>query len=343
MMNRRKLVAGLIGAPMALRTGLALGADSAQAQARKDSFKVYMVVWRGETQVEKGFKDYFQKSGLKVDYVLRSAGQRMEPLAGFAQEINQAKPDLVYVFSTDAAVGLVGTYDTTTPELYVSPDIPVVFAGVGGPVNAHIVRALDKPGRNVTGVIHLAPVDVQLKAMQSFMPIKRLGVMYNRAEAYGRFAARETMRLCEEQKIDLVLGTPVDEHRDPQRELITPVLEEIAKAKPDLVYVPSTSFFAPHAKHLTDEALRLRLPTFSGVESLMQAGRPMMGLVSPFYGVGQFAGFKAEQILKGQRRADQIPVETLTRFSFIINIGVARELELYPPMAILKYAQIIGK
>ena len=50
---------------------------------------------------------------------------------------------------------------------------------------------------------------------------------------------------------------------------------------------------------------------------------------------------KSEQILVGQTRPADIPVETLRRFSLIVNMEVARALHLYPPLAMLNYAEVI--
>ena len=83
-----------------------------------------------------------------------------------------------------------------------------------------------------------------------------------------------------------------------------------------------------------------RLPTFCGVETLIRQ-HCMTGLVSPLYAVGQFAAFKAEQILTGGKDPGEIPIETLSRFSFVVNMETAHKLKVYPPMEILRFAQFI--
>jgi len=63
--------------------------------------------------------------------------------------------------------------------------------------------------------------------------------------------------------------------------------------------------------------------------------------VSHYYNVGLFAGFKAEKILLRSTRAGDIPIETLKRFSFLVNMETARKINFYPPVMILKFAEII--
>jgi len=49
-------------------------------------------------------------------------------------------------------------------------------------VDANIVPDLGRPGRNVTGTIHIAPITVQLNTILAYRPIRRLGVVYNPQE-----------------------------------------------------------------------------------------------------------------------------------------------------------------
>ena len=66
-----------------------------------------------------------------------------------------------------------------------------------------------------------------------------------------------------------------------------------------------------------------------------------MSLISRYYSLGQLTAYKAEQILVDGVAPEAIPIETLKRFSLIINMPLARELKLYPPLAMLNYAEVI--
>ena len=72
------------------------------------------------------------------------------------------------------------------------------------------------------------------------------------------------------------------------------------------------------------------------------ASGALLGLVSRYYNVGQFAAYKAERILSGHAPAQGIPVETLTRFSLQIDLRVARRLDVLPPLEMFNYAELIG-
>ena len=106
------------------------------------------------------------------------------------------------------------------------------------------------------------------------------------------------------------------------------------------LYLPPDSGLTARAATLLSEALALGLPSFASTEALVKAGA-VAGLVAPYESIGQFTGFKAEQILVGARAPETIAVETLSRFSLQINLPVARRLGLPPPLAMLEYAELL--
>jgi putative ABC transport system substrate-binding protein len=88
-------------------------------------------------------------------------------------------------------------------------------------------------------------------------------------------------------------------------------------------------------------AMDAKLPTFSATEGVLGASAPILaGLVSSYYTIGQFAGFKAEQILAKDIAARDIPIETLTRYSFVVRMDVAKALGVLPPVSLFNHAVI---
>jgi putative ABC transport system substrate-binding protein len=66
-----------------------------------------------------------------------------------------------------------------------------------------------------------------------------------------------------------------------------------------------------------------------------------MGLVSNYSNAGAFAGYKAEQILLGKTVAGKIPIETLQRFALVVNMKAATQLGVYPPLDLIKIAELL--
>lgn len=320
----------------AATAGCALAAKPARAAK---PHRIAMVQWRGDTDVDRGMRDYLARAGLPVEYSVYNAAQDRAALAAIVQQVKAARPDLIYAFSTEGALGVAGAIGAD-PAAHVT-DIPVVFAAVGDPLSANLVHGMPLSGRNVTGVIHLAPVKVQFETLASLFAPRRLAVLYNAAETYGRGAVAELRAVAEAAGVELVVESPTDADGKPHQELIAPALDRLAASQPDALYLPSTSFFIPLAEMLTEAAVARGLPTFSANEPMIRRGKAMAGLVSSFYEVGQFAGHKVERILAGGQSPAEVPVEALSRFSLLINMAAARELQVYPPITMLRYAEVI--
>ncbi|HET7159720.1 MAG TPA: hypothetical protein VFI62_12035, partial [Burkholderiales bacterium] len=63
--------------------------------------------------------------------------------------------------------------------------------------------------------------------------------------------------------------------------------------------------------------------------------------VSSYYNAGSYAGYMAELILTGKRMVGSIPVDTLARFTLLINMKTATQLGIYPPLDLIPIAEIL--
>ena len=335
-MNRRRLLQTCAAIPLLLSGGAAL---CAPAKVPKKKFKVFVVVHREGAKADDGFMDYLKNAGLDVEYVTRNVNTDYKLLPGIVEEIKQQKPDLVYTQSTEVTLGIAGLDVEPNPGKFVR-DIPIVFSMVADPIAAKLVKNLEQPGRNLTGAIHTVDLPVQLKAMQLYMPFKRLGMLYTPNEKAQVRRYDLLKKLLSAEKIELVAADPLGPDKLPQEEQLIPMLDRMVALKPDIVYIPPVNFFGKHEEFLMQEALKRKLPTFCATEGLVKKGG-LMGFVAPLFNVGALAGFKAEQILLGKTTAHKIPIQVLSKFSFIVNMPTARELNLFPPMQVLRIAQIV--
>ena len=334
-LNRRRLLQAFAILPGLLSGRLA----SAQSTVTRKKFKVFVVIFREGTRSDEGFIEYLKRAGLNIEFVVRNIAKDVKLLPDIVEEIRQLKPDLIFTQSTEVTKGIAGEHDAINPEKFIR-DIPVVFAMVGDPIGAKLVRSLEMPARNLTGAIHVISMSVQLNSMKQYMPIKRLGIIYVKSEATQRKTYDQLKKLTDAQGIELVAADPLGADGNPQIERIIPMLDRMAAFKPDLVYVPNANFFGAHSDLLMGEALKRKLPTFCALETQIESGG-LMGSVAKLVNVGALAGYKAEQILLGKRTAQTTTIEVLPKFSFIVNIDTARILSLYPPMQVLRYAQIV--
>ena len=325
---------------------LALAALTATASvAQAEPFSIYMIVHRAGSGADDGFRDYLKANGVDAEFIFRDMENDRSRLPGYVEEIKALKPDLVYTQTTSVTRAVVGRLEEADPAKHVL-DIPVVFSMVSFPGRSKLVPTDPDPDapmlskRNLTGARHVVSNLVRLNAMRTYMPFDKLGMLYDKSSGAQRRSEAAMRALVEKEGIEFVSDSPTEPkvERDPAE--IEPTLRRLKEAGVDFLYIPPSNFFGAHAELVTSAATGLGLPTFCGVETLIRK-HCMTGLVSPLYAVGQFAAFKAEQILTGGRDPGEIPIETLSRFSFVVNMETAHKLKVYPPMEILRFAQFI--
>ncbi len=312
------------------------------AAAGGKPFQIYGITFRGSTEVERGFEEYFASRKVPVQITWRDLNRDPNRMPAFLTEIRQTKPDLIYTWGTSVTLGVVGPYDAADHSPFIQ-NIPVVFTLVAAPVLAKIVPQLANTGRNVTGVTHVAPTEAQVNAMGQYRPLQTLGVLYTPTERNSVVILEELRRLARERNFKL-LERPfrLDANNKPSAEGASELVRELKAAGAQWLYLPPDSFLGTLAEGvIIPTAMEESLPTFASTEQLMQAGA-LTGLVSRYFSLGQYTAHKVEQILVGKQAPSSIAVDTLKRFSYQISMAAAKRLKLPPPMNMLNFAELIN-
>jgi putative ABC transport system substrate-binding protein len=318
-----------------------LAADG-NAQSPQRPYRIYAITFRGMTDVERGFQEFFSSRRIPVQITFRDLNRDPSRMAGFIEEIKRTRPDLVYTWGTSVTLGVVGTYDGYDPAVHIT-DIPVVFTLVAAPVLAKIVPDLKSPRRNVTGVYHVAPTEAQIRAMQSYRPFKSIGILYTPTEQNSVVVVDEVREVSKRMGFS-VIAKPLrlDASKKVTAEGAPEMIRELKAQNVDWLYLPPDSYLGTQAKGvIIPAAMEARLPTFASTEQLMETGA-LTGLVSRYTQIGQFTAYKAEQILVQKVPPSKIPVETLTRFSLQVRMDVAEALKLPPPLPMFNYAELLN-
>jgi putative ABC transport system substrate-binding protein len=239
-------------------------------------------------------------------------------------------------------LAVVGPYDSPTPGRYIN-DIPVLFTLVASPTLAKIVRDVKTPGRNVSGVTHIGSTEAQIRAMTQYRPFDTLGILYTSTEENSLAVLSEIRQLGRVNRFQTIERSfRLDARRRPVSDSAADMVREIKEAGAQWLYLPPDSYLGTVAEQLiVPAAMEAGLPTFASTEQLMQTGA-LLGLVCRYYNLGQFTAHKAERILVGRESVAQMPVETLSRFSYQVRLSAARRLKLLPPMSMLGYAELVG-
>ena len=337
-MSRRILLVALIwcgvmGLPVS--QGLAQTPDASQAVT---PFRIFAVVWRGETEVEQGFRDYLTQRAIPFEMTVRNLNLDRGNAPPIVEEIKRVHPDLVYTWGTGTTSSIVGKFDTDTPESFVR-DIPAVFTLVSYPKVAKIVESYERTGRQVTGVAFLAPVETQLKTILAYRPFTTIAVIYDRTAGNSRINVADLREAAPGMGINLLeLPVPLGDNGKPDPAALPGLVEEAKMAGAELLYMGPDSFLTRHADTYTGAAIAAGLPTFASTQAPLKNSRAMFGLVTDYHTLGKLTALQAERILVERRRPEDLPVARLARYKLWINMDVMRELGLYPPMDMIAIA-----
>lgn len=72
------------------------GALAEPARTAQRPFRIYAVTFRGMTDVEKGFAEYFASRKIPVQISYRDMNREPQRMPGFLEEIRATRPDLIY-------------------------------------------------------------------------------------------------------------------------------------------------------------------------------------------------------------------------------------------------------
>lgn len=314
---------------------------AAQAGGKK---LIHAIFWKGCEELCRGFQSYIADKKINAEFTIKDAAQDKTKLPGFLAEARAAKADLILTWGTSVTLGIAGTLNDTDDPRF-NNDIPLVFTGVADPVGAGIVQSLESTSRkNITGTFNRVPEAVNIATIRSYLPrFKRLGLLYNANETNSLIKRDEISALATTMNFELVaLELPLGDEGTPRAADIPARMVELKDQGVDFIYLGSSSFLDANRDIFTGSAVDNGIPVLSPYERLVRNSHALLSIAADYYNLGRLAARQAEKILIEGRVPGDIPVERMTEFAYVINMDVARRLNLYPPVEILQIAETVN-
>ena len=327
---------------LVLSLGLSAPLVYAQSSTSARTPRILMITFRGETDVEKGFRASLRSAGVNADILSRDVNRDVKNVGAILKAAVEFKPDLIYTWGTPVTLEVTGTY--AAPKEHALSHVPVVFVMVAAPLRSLIVPSLAGHKRNITGAVHVVPTDVQMRAIQSYKPATKIGVLYTSTEQNSKAIVADMRDYGKRSNVQVIERTfALDAAGRPTADGMESLIADIRREGAQWLYLLPDTFSGSVHSRITPAALAEKMPTFAATENAMRAGGALVGLVCRYTSVGQLAAAKAIDILVHGKPATSLPVETLKRFSLIVNMRVAHALGgVYPPLEMLNYAEIIN-
>ncbi|MDF4886410.1 ABC transporter substrate-binding protein, partial [Vibrio parahaemolyticus] len=226
-------------------------------------------------------KGYEEGKNLEFDY--KTAQGNPAIAVQIARQYVGENPDVLVGIATPSAQALVSA----------TRSIPVVFTAVTDPVGAKLVKSMEQPGKNVTGLSDLSPVAQHVDLIQEILPqVKSIGVVFNPGEANAVTLVELLKESAKAKGIQVVEATAL-KSADVQS-----ATQAIA-AKSDILYAPTDNTVASAIEGMIVAANQAKKPVFGGATSYVEKGA-IAGLGFDYYQVGVQTADYVAAILDGQ-------------------------------------------
>jgi putative ABC transport system substrate-binding protein len=293
--------------------------------AERQVKRVAMILFRGETPSEKGFRNVLAASK-EFDAIITpyDAGQSKEKLKEIISRLDTKNYDLIYTFGTMA----------TQMTLEKIKDIPVVFNVVQRPIEAGIARSWESSGNNATGASNIVSMESAFKTLSLVMNIRKLGFIYYDKDPAPRFQRADVERVRKKFGFKVV-DVPV---RD--MEAVPAALKQIVSARVDAVMFPSDSFIKANADRIMTVLNRHRIPTVVIIPEMVKENGALISLGPDYQTLGELAGMSAIELFRGKKPAD-IPIKRVQTLNITVNLKTADKLGINLPIQLLSLSTVI--
>ncbi len=301
------------------------------AQAADKSVKITAIVEHPALDaVRQGVADELAAQGFKIggnlDWEFQSAQGDVGTAGQIAKKFVGDNPDAIVAIATPSAQAAVSAARNR---------IPVVFTAVTDPVDARLVKSLDNPGGNVTGVTDMLPMAKHLALIKEVLPkVKTVGIPYNPGEANAAALVRLAESLAPAQGLKIVTAA-------------APTSGDVLMAarslvgKVDAIYVTTDNTVVSAFESVAKVGADARIPVFAGDTDTV--GRGAVAAVGfDYYDVGRQTGVMVAKILRGESAAG-MAVQGVDKTNLHVNPAAAKRMGITIPAAVMQRAAKVVK
>lgn len=273
--------------------------------------------------IYKGIQDGLAEEGYKADDIkidFMNAEGDQSKVATMSKQLVSNDNDVLIGIATPSAQGLAAA----------TKDKPIVMGAITDPVGANLVKNLEKPGGNITGVSDHNPAKQQLELIKKLTPnVKTIGALYSSSEDNSKTQVEEFKKLAEEA------GYKVEEYSVPSTNEIASTMN-VMTGKVDAIWIPIDNTIASAFATVVSSNKDAKKPIYPSATAMVEEGG-LASVVVDQHDLGVATGKMAAKILKGAK-PEETPVEIFNKGKSVINKKNAKELGITVPEDALKEA-----
>lgn len=263
------------------------------------------------------FKDKGYEDGKKIKIDFQNAQDDMPTTQTIAEKFVNDNVDLIAAISTPSAQAALNATQKA------NKNIPIVVTAVTDPVEAGLVKTMEKSENNVTGTSDAVLIEGQFELIKKLVPkAKSIGIVYNTSEINSQIQVEQAKTAATEFDFDIVTSGITNTNEIPQ------ALDAIL-GKIDVLYVPTDNKIASAISIVTQKCYSKNIPVI-GAESAHVNNGALATAGIDYYELGYETGLKAVEIIQG-KSPTEIPVTTAKETSVVINEDAVKKLNITVP------------
>jgi putative ABC transport system substrate-binding protein len=251
----------------------AIGLAADRDAVAQRPYRIYAITFRGMTDVERGFQEYFAARRIPVQITFRDLNRDPSRMPGFIEEIRATRPDLIYTWGTSVTLGVVGPFRRRRSRQAHHRHPGGVHPGRGPRAREDRARPEDlqaqRDRRLPRGADRRAdPRDRVLPAVQ----VDRDALHADRAEL-GRGGRRDSRARTQAGLHRVAKPFRIDAAKKVTSDGAAEMIREMKDQKVEWLYLPPDSFLGTQAqKVIIPAAMQNQMPTFASTEQLVETG-----------------------------------------------------------------------
>lgn len=279
------------------------------------SQNIAMVLWRGETEAEQGFKDQLTNMGYTPSFTIFDAAQNKTSLGKILRvelRPNLDKYDYIYTFGT--------TISKATQQV-LKQQKPQLFNIVADPVGAELLPNYTEGKVNIAGASNTIDHEALIQAAKNKLKFQTLAVPFNPKEKNTKIQLEKIIKLGETYNF-----TTIPVRVNPEESIYLSNIRNITQqANIDAVYFVPDSFMISHSQHIMPMLTQAKLPTICSVTKYIKNGC-YMGMGASYYELGKKVAKLIDSHQKGKALKD-MPVQFDLQPKLIINKETQSQLD----------------
>ncbi|WP_050607863.1 ABC transporter substrate-binding protein [Clostridium niameyense] len=265
----------------------------------------------------KGFVDTLNKKGhkdgenIKIDF--QNAQGDMTTIQTIAQTFSAKRKDIIFAIATPSAQAAFNS----------TKNIPIVMTAVTDPVQAGIVKSVDKSGTNVVGVSDKISIDENFKLIEEILPGKKtIGILYNTSEKNSEIQVKEAEKSAKRFGLKIVkqgITNVNDIHQS-----LASILNKV-----DIMFIPTDNTVASSMPFISSECTKKNIPIMGSEKAHVQGGA-LATCGIDYYKLGEESANLALKIINGENPKD-MNIKFMKNTQLVVNEKMAKKLNINIP------------